>query len=301
MMMPFKEILENVMDQMNNPLEGPADDRDIAIAKQKINEAYREVCGAWPWTTLQQSVTLTDSSYIMPSDCRDIRHVMDEDKNPYSFAVGAGRPSNFMRNWYFDTPTQTPLAEGALAVTESSIVLSSATAAFPATDCSDEYIRIGTNTGIYKIESWTSTSVITLYDNFRGVSLGDAIFQVRPKGTRILNFNDSAGTALTPTGVIVTYVRYPLPLFRDEDVLELPGYGNAVIVKALQKLLAIKGFNQAADRKQGEYLAALSEMKASEPHDNSQCQPTPMFRSNYAAGGSTTGSYIKGLSLINNG
>jgi hypothetical protein len=143
---------------------------------------------------------------------------------------------------------------------------------------------------------------MTLTDHFRGTNQSQAIFQIRPRGTPILAFCDATGTALTPSGVEITYVRYPLPLFRDEDIIELPGYAPAVMVKALQKLLAMKGFNQAADRKQDEYLAALSEMKASEPHQPGQSQPTSMFRTrNYEGSNSATGSYVRGLSLINNG
>jgi hypothetical protein len=68
-------------------------------------------------------------------------------------------------------------------------------------------------------------------------------------------------------------------------------------VKMLQKLLALSGFNQAADRKRDEYLAALSEMKSSEPQEPIM-QPTTMFRRGYG-GANTDHSYMRGLSLIN--
>lgn len=299
-MIPCGSIIDELMTQMDNP-RGTADEVYTKQVLEKLNEAYRDVCGAYNWTCLQQAATLTDQSYILPADCRTILHVQDEDKLPYNFMPGGSRPSNFEKNWYYDTPVAIALADGTTLVVNEYGTAASSTAEFPTTTCAGEFIRIGSNTGIYKIATWTSTSAITLSDRFRGQGQSSVMFQIRPKGTPILAFSDSTGAALTPTGIVVTYVRYPLPLFRDEDIIELPGYAPAVKVQALRKLLAMKGFNQAADRKEGEYLAALSEMKASEPQNNAQFQPTTMFRTRYTNTGSTTGSYIRGLSLINNG
>jgi hypothetical protein len=299
-MIPCGVIISELMDQMDNP-RGTADEVYTKQVWEKLNEAYRDVCGAFNWTSLQEQATLTDSSYIVPADCRTILFVKDEDRQPYNFMPGSNRASNFDKNWYFNTPVAAALASGTtLAVGEYATSVT-ATAEFPATTCVGEFIRIGSNTGVYKVATWTSTSALTISDYFRGTQQVNALFQIRPRGTPILAFCDSSGTALTPSGVTVTYVRYPLPLFRDEDIIELPGYAPAVKVAALRKLLAMKGFNQAADRKQDEYLAALSEMKASEPQQTAQFQPNSMFRTRYTSTGSMTGRYVRGLNLINNG
>lgn len=290
-------FLEENSDQLNNP-NGTNDVIWKRQVKQKVNEAYRIVVGAWNWLTLKSTVTLTDDSWIVPSDCRLITDVRDGNKIPYNFMPGANRNSKFDYNWYFDNAISTPLAEGAtLAVGEYATALTS-TAEFPATTCADEYVRIGANVGIYKISTWTSTSAMTLADHFRGDMQSAAIFQIRPRGTQVLAFCNSVGDALTPTDVELTYIRTPLPLYRDEDLIELPGSAQAVSIKALQFLLALCGFNRAADAKQKDYLAALSEMKSSEPQQNI-VQATPMFRRNY--GSKTSQSYLRGLSLINNG
>jgi len=288
------------MTQMNNP-RGTADETYTAQVFEKLNEAYRDVCGSFNWMMLQKTVTLTDTTYIVPSDCRTILRVYDSDKLPYNFMPGANRTSNFDRNWYFDTPVSTPLAEGTTLVISEYATAATSTAEFPATTCVGEYIRIGGNPGIYYISAWASTSAITLQDYFRGTQQSSVMFEIRPRGTQTLDFCDSVGDALTPSDVQITYVRQPLPLFRDEDLIELPGYAPAVKIRALQKLLAMQGFNQAADRKKDEYLAALSEMKANEPQESSQYQPTSMFQTSYPYAGSSHGSYVKGLSLINNG
>jgi len=293
-----------IIDELHTQMTNPRDTADVTYKKQvfqKLNEAYRDVCGSFPWTGLQKTTTLTDDSFIVPSDCRTIMRVYDDDKLAYSFMPGANRTSPFNKNWYFDTAVASPLAEGtSLAVDEYGTSLTS-TAQFSTTTSVDEYIRIGSNPGLYLIDTWTSTSALTIQDHFRGSNQAASSFQIRPRGTQILAFCDSVGDDLTPTGVEITYVRNPLPLFRDDDMIELPGYAPAVEIRALQKLLAMMGFNQAADRKKDDYHAALSEMKANEPQDTSICQPTSMFRTRYMRGNSTTGSYVKGLSLINNG
>ena len=137
---------------------------------------------------------------------------------------------------------------------------------------------------------------MTLVDHFRGDQVGSGIFQVRPRGTQVLAFCDRTGTVITPTSIEVTYIRYPLPAYKDEDVLELPGYCPAVKIKALQKLLAMLGFSAAADKLQTDYRVALTEMKATEPQ-LPLVQPTRMFRRGHRGG--ITQSYMLGESLMN--
>ncbi len=293
-MMPVGIFLEENSDQLNNP-RGTNDASWERQVWQKVNEAYRAVASAWPWTTLKNTVTLTDNVFILPSDCYKILSVLDDDKQPYNFLPGKNRQSNFNYNFFFDNPISTPLAEGTtLAVGEYGTALTS-TAEFPATTCINEYIRIGSNTGVYKILSWANTSNMVLIDHFRGDQLSASIFQIRPRGTQVLAFCDSAGDTITPTGVEVQYARTPLPLYKSEDLMELPGNAPAVSVKALQKLLALNGFNAAADRKQSEYLSALSEMKASEPTPP-LVAPTSMFQDRKYARGK---GYIRSLSDLN--
>jgi hypothetical protein len=110
-------------------------------------------------------------------------------------------------------------------------------------------------------------------------------------------FSDAEGTALTPTGIEVTYARHPLPLYMEEDLIELPGSCPAVSVKMLQKLLALSGFSQAADRKQVDYLEAMSVMKSSEPEEDI-IAPSSFFQDRNNSKGI---GYIRGLSQLNSG
>lgn len=263
-MIPCGIILDQLASQVNDPRETS----DAKWKKQllvKLNEALNEVASSYSWQTLKRVVTLTDSTYIVPSDILKIIKVIDEDKTPYNYIGGKGEYSNFDYNWYFAEPVSTVLASGTtLAVGDYGTAVTS-TAQFPATTCANEYIRIGSNAGIYKISAWTSTSAITLADYYRGTTESNATFSIRPIGTPILAFTDRSATALTPSGVEITYIKTPLPVSRDEDLIELPGDCAAVRIKALQKLLAMIKRDWEATRMQPEYIAALGVMKSMQP------------------------------------
>lgn len=299
-MIPCGPIISELTTQCNQP-RGTNDAIWEAQVREKLNEAYRDVVGVFPWSLLQETVTLEDGVYRLPGDCNRVLHVSDDDKLPYSFMVGKNRDSHFNKNWYFAAAVSSALASGTtLAVSEYGTAVTS-TAEFPSTTCINEWIRIGSNTGIYKISAWTSASAITLRDNFRGDAIDAGKFQIRPKGTQVMAFVDRSGDALAPTGVEVTYIRNPLPLYDDSDLIELPGNAPAVKIKALQKLLAMLGFSSAADKMQSQYMSALAEMKTTEPRIPIVA-PTSMFRRDGTKGASGESfSYIRGLSLINQG
>lgn len=294
MSIPAGVLADEISTQMNSP-RGTADEVWKKQVWQKIQEAYRDVVDAWDWACLKSTVTLS-TSFLVPADCKNISRIVDEDKTAYNMVNGPNRPSPFNYNWYFTDPITTPLSEGTtLSVDEYALPLTS-TAEFPAATCVGEYCKIGSNPGFYKVATWTSTSAMTLVDHFRGDRQASAIFQVRPRGTLVLAFCDSEGDALTPTDVEITYSRFPLPPYKESDIIELPGACPAVGIRALQKLLALSGFNQAADRKKEEYLAALTQMRASEPAP-ALIQPTTLFQ--YRSRANSNLDYIRYLSAMN--
>lgn len=293
-MIPCGTMIEELLDQCNRP-SGTEDEVFKRQVRGKLNEALRDVCGVYDWNALKTTATLP-ATYLVPADCRTILHVSDANKTPYNFMNGHNRNSDFNYNWYWDAPIATSLAEGTtLNVSEYATALTS-TAEFPTTTCVGEFCRIGSNTGIYPIATWTSASAMTLTDHFRGDGLSNARFEVRPRGTQVLAFCDSTGAAFTAASVEITYVRYHLPLYKEEDIILLPGYAPAVRIRALQKLLAMMGFSMAADRLKSEYTAALSEMKASEP-SSPLIAPTKMFHRRIPQDNDHT--YMRGLSLLN--
>lgn len=256
-------MINDLFDQMNEPMSSATDEKK-ALFKSKFNEAYRDVASRWTWSTLKKTVTL-GATYLCPADMLRVLRVIDEDKQAYNYIGGVHRLSKYNYNWYFTDMITTPLAEGTTLNVDQYGTSLSADAEFPATTCAGEYIRIGSNPGLYKIATWTSTSAMTLTDHFRGDALSDSIFSVRPVGTQVLAFSDASGEDLTPTDVELTYIRKPLPLYLDEDVIELPGDCQAVFIKAMQKILALNKYDRAAGRLDGEFIAALTNMKSMEP------------------------------------
>jgi len=272
MSIPCGILLDQVANSLNDP-RTTADEPWKKTLLSKLNESYQEVASSYPWQPLQRVVTLTDDVYVVPSDCLRILRVIDENKQPYNFVGGKSTYSAFNYNWYWGTPIETVLASGTtLVVTDYGTAVTS-TEEFTETTCANEYIRIGSNAGLYKISAWTSTSSITLADYFRGTSESQAIFSIRPIGTPVLAFAGPSAVALSPTGIEITYVKTPLPLSRDEDVIELPGDCAAVRIKAEQKLLSMVKRDWQADRMTEDYDKALGRMKAMEPS-------TPMMKPN---------------------
>jgi len=284
-----------ILDQVANSLNDPRTTADATWKKQllsKLNESYQEVVSSYPWQQLKKTVTLTDDVYIVPADCLRILRVIDGNKQPYNFVGGKSVYSSFNYNWYLDTPIATVLASGATLMVSDYGTAVTATAEFPATTCVDEYIRIGSNAGLYKISAWTSTSSITLADYFRGVSESQAIFSIRPIGTPVLAFSGPSAIAISPTDIEITYIKTPLPLSRDEDVIELPGDCAAVRIKAEQKLLAMVKRDWQADRMTEDYDKALGRMKSLEP-EVPIMRPNLMFSSS-----SLTRSTPSNLNLV---
>jgi hypothetical protein len=106
------------------------------------------------------------------------------------------------------------------------------------------------------------------------------------------------GNAITPVGIEVTYMQFPLPLYDESDLILLPGYCTAVKIRALQKLLAMQGFNKAATDMKLEYTSALSEMKATEPR-SPVVKPDRMFGHGRRHG--VPLAYMRGEELMNQG
>ena len=276
MSIPVGTFITELCIQAQNP-RGTADPVFIDQVWSKVREAYREVVSCYNWACLQNTVTLNNTTYLVPADCRIINTVFDSNKRPFHFVSSQNRHSDFALNYYLAPAISTPLAEGTtLNVGEYATAVSSS-AEFPSANCAGEFIRIASNPSVYKIRTWTDVSNMVLQDNFRGDQQSSVVFQVRPRGTMVLAFSDSRGNTITPTDVQINYTRIPLLPYSENDLLELPGDNQAVEIKALQKILSFLGFSAAADKKSSEYSAALSAMKSNEPTP-AFLQPTDLFR-----------------------
>lgn len=274
-MIPCGVILEDLSDQINDN----RDTSDVSWKKMllgKLNQAYRRVAtlNDAGWSTLRSSVDITTA--LLPADLADIHSVRDDNDYFYHYIGGAKRQSRFPYNWYYATPVEDALATGeTVSVSEYAKAITS-TAEFPATTCVGEYIQIESNPGYYKIDTWTSTSALTIAKAFRDDAIDEGSFTIRPVGTRQIALSDAAGDARDIGTLTIEYKRMPLPLYYDKDIIELPGDCSAVYVKALQHLLALKTFSTAARLKESEFERALTIMKSLEP-TTPILEPTQMF------------------------
>jgi hypothetical protein len=195
--------------------------------------------------------------------------------------------SSKLFNWFPNGAVSTPLVTGSDGVTV--INGTTFTSAAPSTDFDatddtlvGEYIQIGDNEGIYKIDSVTDANTLVLEDGFRGADLSDPsspaaltaqYYEVRPRGTLQIEFTDEYGDALTSTTRKAWYQRRPLPLYNDYDQLLLPGNCEAVRIQAFKMLLEGAKYDNDALKQDAAYRSAIARMKPLHPTMGRQRMP----------------------------
>jgi len=236
-MIPYEDLEIQVQNYIQDDSTETAAD-----IKRFANVVYRQIASTHFYRPLVSQVTL--SSTILPGDAERLFYVQWEDTDYMVFPIAeADRYVNpKLYNWFSKMQTLSTLVTGSDGVTVANA--KSFTSASPSTDFDDvsltlagEYIRIGTNGGIYKIASVTDANTLVLEDGFRGASGTAQSYQIRPEGTQQLGFADEAGDDLTSTTSVLFYQRVPLPLYNDYDQILLPGDCQAVVIKVHQMML----------------------------------------------------------------
>jgi hypothetical protein len=216
-MLDFKNLYTQIQDLIDD-----ASTQTLVTIKRVINNEYANICGMRPWsfnTIRETGVT----SLQLPSNLNQIIRINVDNATDYRMSNQGDRYfDQTSNNFSFIDPIETPLATAADAVvTANSTSVTSAAASFSAE--AGEYIRFGDNIGMYKIASVDDANTLTLTEAFRGDSATAVFYEVRPKGTRQIQFFDAAGTALTVATYTLHYSRQPLPLYNDYDSVLLPG------------------------------------------------------------------------------
>ena len=258
--------------------------------KRSIGQAYLQVCGMRDWSFLRRVSTLSVTSLTstapiyLPGDFWKAVGTIEGDDYMYFWSPSRDKVDRtHERYWYFADENETPLASGTtLEVAENGTAITS-TAEFPTSDADGEYIRIGDNRGVYEIASWTSTSAMTLTNGFRGevVDAGDEVrgyFEVRPRGTKRINFCDYSGAFVTPASPKLTYTVTPLPLYNDYDDIRLPGDSGALLSKALRREALTKGWTRLAQFLDTEFVEAYASAQRQEPIIQDQMKAKSFLR-----------------------
>lgn len=269
MFTPCGTIIQAVKDMIDDSSE-----ETESKIRRHLNRAYYSVCEERNWGTLLKQITL-GSSYILPSDVRQLYYV--EDDTDYLWFKG-GIPerycSNKLYNYFQDISVATPLLTGTdLVTTINSTTVTSATGGFTSA-MMGEYIRVGSTMGVYKIATLNTTNSITLTDAFRTAnesnpdthaSLTAQYFEVRPKGTMKLALTDENGDAVTTTTMKIWYSSIPLPLYNDYDEIMLPSTCEALRIKIYQYMNQTDKYTNDSLKLQADYDEAFDRMKALDP------------------------------------
>lgn len=233
------------------------------------NTVYRQIASTHFFRPLIKSHTIATS--ILPGDVERLFYVQWSDTDYLVFPISQQDRylSPVQYNWFSQMTTASTLVTGSDGVTVANAT--SFTSAAPSTDFDatsttlvGEYIRIGTNGGIYKISSVTDANTLVLTEGFRGAAGTAQSYQIRPEGTQQITFTDYDGTAVTNTTSTLYYQRVPLPLYNDYDQILLPGDCQAVIIKVHQMLLLENKYDNDALKRQPEFEFALAKMESME-------------------------------------
>jgi len=241
---------------------------------EHMNIEYISVAGMREWNCLTPRVTLTT---ILPADAVRLRYVQDDTTKLYFPIQYEDRyKTNHLFNWFKDITITTPLIEDDnLTVTANSTTV---TQVAPSTNFSadhvGEYLRIGENLGFYKIAAFVSTTEVTLEHGFRGASATSQHFQLRPVGTKQIATTNQNGETVTPSAsALLWYVRRPLPLYNDHDMIELPGDCDAIRIGTLQRMMEQAKYDTDSLRQIGNYSVAMERMRTED--DQNPVIPVP--------------------------
>lgn len=251
----------NLIARIQALIDDDSDETKIEIL-QHMNAEYLDLCGLRNWNCLMKQITIP-ASRVLPADVLRLVYVQDDTDFIYftTNLVERYRPGS-LYNWFNNLVDSTPELEvNDAVIAENGTSLSSVTGGFTAAMVG-EWVRIGTNVGVYEISAHTDTNNVTLADGYRGEAETGAHLEVRPRGTKQILLTDEQGSAIASTTALLWYVRRPLPLHNDYDQVMLPGSCEALRIRTLQRLLEQNKYDVDAQRQIGNYQMALSEMRS---------------------------------------
>ena len=278
-----------LIDLMEDAVTDDTEDTGLRIVRS-INQAWFQTCGSRDWEFLKRTVkpsvtSLTeDVPIVLPANfVKMVGTVVDGTEDRYYFSPHRNRgPFKHILNWYHPNPVSDYLAKGtSIAVGQNSTSLTSADAEFPASDAGGEFIRIGENLGMYEIDTWTSTSAMTITQAFRGKEItegDDTYFEVRPVGTKRINFCDGRGTFVSPGTPEITYRILPLPLYNRWDAVDLPGDSTLVFLKSLKSVANQKGWTRVGASLDRDFLIEMGNSMRQEPTNQEAIKPSGRFK-----------------------
>jgi len=250
---------------VQDSVDDDSDDTALIIDRT-INQSYREVAAMHFWQALKRYWLI--SSSILPGDLERMFYVEPANTDYLYFPMSEqDRYTNYrLYSWFLNMTVVTPILTGTdMIVVANDATVTSATGGFVTATHVGEYIRIGVDGGIYKIDSVTDTNTIELDHAYRGIGETGQFFEIRPEGTLQLSRSDEQGDLITTVTDKLWYLARPIPLYNAYDSIPLPGTCDAIRIMALQRHLEGDKYDNDALKQQPNFVAALSSMKAHEP------------------------------------
>jgi hypothetical protein len=230
------------------------------------NEAVRTIAADHFFDTLKRDTTF---SALLPADMERPFYVELSDTDFLAFPISetARYTSNKLYGWWMNRVTVDPLTEGSDgAITANAKTFTSAGSTFQADGVTaGEFIRIGTNAGIYEIDTVDSETQLTLVDGYRGATVTGSYFEVRPRFTQRIALTNEQGDDVSSEAIRFIYQKIPLPIYNDTDMIPLPGDCRAVRIMVHQMLLLGEKYDNDALKRQGDYLSAIASMQPLQP------------------------------------
>ena len=212
-------MLKPILDSLYRTFNCEDNDSKDEIQRE-VRKAYYELCGATSWEHLRDSILFAYNEGVdgmwLPADLIDVDCVSDgEHLWSQTSMSGALNYRCAAKLWYIAEHNRTPLVAGkGIKISDGSKTFTGApeiTAAM-----TGEYIRIGSQSGAYKLASAT-----TLETPYYGAKQISGTFSVRPIGTkRIKLLTEDAQTDATPATIF--FHRFPAQLYSDDQPVMLP-------------------------------------------------------------------------------
>lgn len=219
-------------------------------AKRYINQAYRTICESKRIEALVavDELAVVDGACVLPSDCtpNSIESIIDSNGIQYYRDESRGRGgASYAYNYYMDSMADSLAECDSGAVAENDTTLTTQEDFF-LEEHEGEYVAMGNNATLYRIETYVNSKEVELADGYRGEDETTAHLVVRPDPTYIIKFISDKNAALEPESITLTYQKPPLPLYNDYDVLLTPGSGDDVRFIAMQSMLRKFGKSREA-------------------------------------------------------
>jgi len=240
------------------------------------NISVREIASWHFFETLKKNV---DLATLLPGDLERPFYIQLGDTDYLAFPVSETDryTSGKLYNWWMNRSVADPLLTiSDAAITANDTALTSVTGGFTSAMVG-EFVRIGSNLGVYEIDAYVSGNEVTLAKGFRGDTETAAYCEVRPQGTEQLALTDEQGTATSVDNSSLIYQRFPLPIYNDYDMIELPGSCLAVTTMVHQRLMLGEKYDNDALKQEPSFIKQIAAMNPLAPVKGRTPRPRDRF------------------------